>query len=291
VVWPVCDIIGSVSQPGTLPKPTKRRHLRRVLIFVGVIYLLMCLGCALWQRRLIYFPPVFTAQQADVMAADAKLERWRNAACEYIGMKRMSPTQPAAGRVLMSYGNGSCAIGSGRYADAIQQVAPLDVYILEYPGYADRPGAPSQESIFRAADEGLQLLPTNSPTYLVGESLGTGAACYLAGTHPDEVAGIVLFAPYNRLADVAQYHMWLLPVKLILVDRFPSEDYLRNYHGPVGILVGGQDTVVPEKFGRRLYDGYNGPKRLWEFPQAGHGSVTERNADDWRNIVDFWRQH
>ncbi len=260
-----------------------------MVILFAIIYLLACLACALWQRRLLYFPPVFTAQQADVMAADARLERWRNSAGEYIGMKRMSPTQPAAGRVLMTYGNGSCAIGSGRYADAIQKVAPFDVYILEYPGYADRPGAPSQKNIFRAADEGFQMLPTNGPTYLVGESLGTGVACYLAGTHPDKVAGVVLFAPYNRLADVAQYHMWLLPAKLILVDRFPSEDYLRHYHGPVGVLVAGRDTVVPEKFGRRLYDGYDGLKRLWDFPEADHGTVTERTAADWNNILDLWR--
>ena len=45
-----------------------------------------------------------------------------------------------------------------RYADVIQKVAALDVFILEYPGYADRAGQPSQDSLFRAADEGLQLL-------------------------------------------------------------------------------------------------------------------------------------
>jgi len=43
-----------------------------------------------------------------------------------------------------------------------------------------------------------------------------------------------------------------LPVGLLLVDRFPSEDYLRDYHGPVGMVVDGLDQVVPEKFGRRL---------------------------------------
>jgi hypothetical protein len=48
---------------------------------------------------------------------------------------------------------------------------------------------------------------------------------------------------------------------------------------------------VPEKFGRRLYDGYSGPKRLWEYPEANHGTVTERSADDWRQIIDFWREN
>jgi len=150
-----------------------------------------------------------------------------------------------------------------------------------------RPGSPSQKSLFQAADVAIQSLATNTPIYLVGESLGTGVASYLAGTYPDKVTGVVLFAPYNRLTDVAQYHMWLLPVHLMLADRFPSQDYLRNYHGPVGILVGGQDTVVPEKFGRRLYAAYAGPKQLWDFPEATHETVTERPPEFWKQIVNL----
>jgi fermentation-respiration switch protein FrsA (DUF1100 family) len=65
--------------------------------------------------------------------------------------------------------------------------------------------------------------------------------------------------------------------------------YLRQYHGPVAIFVGGKDNVVPEKFGRRLYDGYAGPKRIWEFPEANHWPVTLRTPEDWKEIVDFWR--
>jgi len=223
------------------------------------------------------------------MAQSARLERWTNSAGQFIGLKRPAPKQPAEGVVLITYGNGSTAVGCEHYVNDIQNVAAFDVFILEYPGYADRPGAPSQKSLFRAADEAFQLLATNKPVYLVGESLGTGVAAYLAGTHPDQVAGVVLFAPYNRLADAAQYHYPILPVHLLLVDRFPSEDYLRNYHGPVGVLVAGEDQVVPEKFGRRLYDGYAGPKRLWEFPLDDHGSVMERLPNVWKQIIAFWQ--
>jgi hypothetical protein len=265
------------------------RWLGVLLAVCGAFCLAVCVGCAGWQRRLIYYPPVFTTQQVDELARAAKMERWRNAAGQGVGLKRLSPTQPAAGRVLMTYGNGSCATACARYADVIQKAAALDVFILEYPGYADRPGKPNEKSLFRAADEGLGLLATNGPLYLVGESLGTGVAAYLAGAYPDKVAGVVLFAPYNRLADVAQYHVRWLPANWLLVDRFESEDHLRGYHGPVAMLVGGRDNVVPEKFGRRLYEGYAGPKRLWEFPEANHGTVTERSADDWREIIDFWR--
>jgi uncharacterized protein len=272
-------------------KPIFRKRLGRLLLLCAGLYLLICLGIAGFQRRLLYFPPVFRPDQVDQLAQSAKLERWKNSAGQPIGMKRLSPRQPAEGRVLIVYGNGSCATGCAHYADVLQDVAALDVFILEYPGYADRPGSPSQKNLFRSADEAYSLLATNGPTYLVGESLGSGVAAYLAGTHPGQVSGVALLGAYHRLVDVAQQHYPLLPVRLLLVDRFPSGDYLRSYNGPVAVLVAGQDQVVPEKFGRRLYDGYAGPKRLWEFPQGDHGSVMQQPSEVWRQIVEFWQSH
>lgn len=270
-------------------RPTLRRRLYRALLICAGLYILICTGCAAFQRRMIYFPPVLSPAQADQMAQSARLERWKNPAGESIGLKRASPRQPAEGSVLIAYGNASCAAGCAHYADAIQSVAALDVFILEYPGYAGRAGSPSQGSLFRAADEAFQLLPTNGPVYLVGESLGTGVAAHLAGTHPDRVAGVVLISPYNRLTSVAQYHMPILPVGLLLVDRFPSEDFLRDYHGPVGMVVDGHDRVIPEKFGLRLFNGYAGPKRLWEFPDGEHASIMEPPEQFWREAVEFWQ--
>lgn len=260
------------------------------LILSGLaLYVLLCLGCASWQRHMIYFPRHLTAEQVNQSAAAAGLARWNNAAGEAIGMKRLSPHQPAAGRLLILYGNGGWTVGCAHYAEAIQSVAALDVFLLEYPGYADRAGSPSEKSFFRAADEAIRLLGTNQPVYLLGESLGSGVAAYAAGTYPDNVAGVILLSPYNRLTSVAQYRMPLLPVWLLLVDRFPSTDYLRQYHGPVGIMVDGRDTVVPEKFGLRLYDSYAGPKHLWRFPEGRHISILEPPAQFWSEVVNFWQ--
>ncbi len=225
-------------------KPTWRRRVFRVLLFLAVPYVLVCAGCASFQRKLIYFPPVFDQAEADRMGASENLQRW-NAPAGPVGWERPAPIQPARGKVLVLHGNGGAAVACGHYADAIQQAATLDVFIVEYPGYADRPGKPTERSLDESADAAFGLLSADGPVYLVGESLGTGVACWLAGKHPDKVAGLVLLAPFNSLTDVAQYHMPLLPVHLMLVDRFRSEKYLRDYAGPISVMVGGNDPVVP----------------------------------------------
>lgn len=265
------------------------RLVRWLLLSGAVIYLIACLVAAYYQRALIYHPRIRTSQQVDEAAQSTRLERWCNQAGQPIGMKRLSRRQPADGQVLITYGNGSWAVGCAHYADDIQNVAALDVFILEYPGYADRAGSPSQKSIFRAAEDAFQSLDAHKPVYLLGESLGSGVASYLAGTYPRKVAGLILLSPFNRLTDVAQHRLPLLPARLMLLDRFPSEDYLRDYHGPVGIVVDGLDKAVPSEFGIKLYDRYAGPKRLWNFPDGHHVSIMESPSRFWGEVIDFWR--
>lgn len=279
-----------MSQNAQRPRPiVLKRLLRLLLLFCLALYLVICMIMAIFQRSFIYYPSVFTAAQVDYMARHAKLERWTNSAGQFIGLKRLSPKQPADGTILFAYGNGGTVNSSAHYVDDIQSVAAFDVFILEYPGYEDRPGPPSQKSLFNAADDAFQMLLTNKPIYLVGESLGSGVASYLAGTYSNRVAGVVLLSPFNRLTSVAQNHYPILPVWLLLLDRFPSEDYLRQYHGPVGITMDGRDKIVPEKFSLRLYNGYSGPKKLWEFPNGGHTQITEQQSQFWKEVIEFWQ--
>jgi hypothetical protein len=255
-------------------------------ILVG-IYVTLCLGLTMGQRHLIYFPchETFAALQARANAHEFQV--WRNARGEFIGWRRLSTNSPAAGHVLILHGNAGCALDRMPYGDTLQSIAPFDIYILEYPGYGRRPGSPSQTSIFRAATEGGCLLKTTNKVYLIGESLGTGVASYLAGTSTEAVAGVLLIAPYNNMSAVAQHHMRIFPVRWMLRDKYPSEVYLRNYSGPVGFLLAGRDKVIPSRFGRRLYESYRGPKQLWEEREAGHNEVHQAGLDWWKEAIDF----
>jgi uncharacterized protein len=250
--------------------------------------LVACMGCAALQRRLLYFPGRESPAVLDRMAKLEGLMRWQNSDGQDIGWKRLSSLQPAQGRVLITHGNGGNAVERVNLANPLQKAAALDVYLLEYPGYGDRSGSPSESALFKAADLGLESLPTNGPIYLLGESLGTGVASYLAGQHPDQIAGVLLVAPFDNLTDLVQHHLRLLPACWLLREHYTSDEHLRNYCGPVAILVGGKDRMVPEKFGLRLFDGYAGPKRLWRIPKASHKTIHEPGDAFWNELVGFW---
>ena len=276
-------------EPATKNPLSFARVIRLVLATVAVFYVGLCLLVFFYQRHLLYYPVVRTAAEVDHLALAAHMERWTNADGQFIGLKRLVTNQPSVGSVFMCYGNGSTAVRCSVYADVIQQAAPLDFYVLEYPGYEDRGGAPSKGSLLNTATNAFQRLDTTKPVYLVGESLGTGVASYLASEFPDKITGLMLLSPYNRLADIAQNHYPLLPARLIMLDDFWSEHYLKKFHGLVGIMIDGKDSVVPAQFGHRLYDGYAGPKRLWEYPNCNHVELGESRETFWKSVVDFWQ--
>ena len=47
--------------------------------------------------------------------------------------------------------------------------------------------------------------------------------------------------------------------------------------------------MVPEKFGRRLFDGYTGPKQIWKAPLAGHNDIHAQSKEFWKEIIAFWQ--
>src|SRR5437899_12560508 len=136
------------------PKATLRQKVCRTALLLIGIYAAAVLALALGQRRLIYFPTRFKSAVAESWAAGSELEPWKNSAGETIGWNRLSKSS-AIGQVLIFHVNAGCEIDRAHYADALQNAAPFDVYILEYPGYGSRSGSPSESSIFAAANEGI----------------------------------------------------------------------------------------------------------------------------------------
>ena len=265
---------------------TKRARIMMVAVIAGV-YVATCIGLTLSQRALIYHPCHESAAVREAKARAHQFEPWYNATGEQIGWNRRSKTQPTAGQMLILHGNTGCALDWAHFADALQTIAAYDVFLLEYPGYGGRRGSLSQDRIFHAATESLALLDREQKVYLVGESLGTGVAAFLAGSFPKTVSGVLLIAPYNNMTAVAQYHLRIFPAGWMLRDKFQSDQYLQNYSGPVGFLLGGRDQVIPARFGRRLYDPYHGPKKLWIEPGATHDAVHQPKLAWWTEALEF----
>ena len=268
-----------------------RRPLSHPVVRTGRVLLAAYLGLAglvaANQRRLIYHPGHPPSGLVVQRTSAAGFLAWTNAAGMRIGWRRPHPSGAAGARVLVTHGNAGSADGRAYLAEPLQEGWSADVFVMEYPGFADRPGPATQDNLLAAAVEAVDLLPTDRPLYLVGESLGTGVAAGVAAVRADRVAGLLLLTPFDSLAGAAAHHYPWLPVSWLLRDRYPSDEWLRDYPGPVGVVVAGADSVVPAVLGRRLHAGLRGPRRLWEFPGQEHWEAGHQPPSWWGEAADF----
>lgn len=213
----------------------------RILSLIAVGYLLFLLAYIAFQRRLLYYP----THHSDSNGFTA----WRHQG-RLIGYARevASPSNVW----LMLHGNGGQA--SDR-AYALSSFSGRDsVFVLEYPGYGQRPGSPSLGSINAAAREAYELLRSSfpdTPVCVVAESIGSGPASMLAeNPHPPDK--MVLIAPFDVLHRVAAHHFPFLPVRLFLWDDWNNVEALKGYRGPLQIFAARDDSIIPIGHSRAL---------------------------------------
>ena len=200
------------------------------------------------------------------------LQQWlEDGSC--IGYCREVPTPKTIW--LMMHGN------AGQASDreyVLAHVAPTDsFYVLEYPGYGQKPGSPSLAAFNDAARGAYHLLKQkfpSTPIGVIGESIGTGPSCSLAkeSTPPDR---IVLVVPFDRLKSVASRRFFFLPVSLLLLDNWDNIESLQGYNGQVDIYGARQDTIIPCSHARNLAIA---TKANFHEIQGGH--------NDWSRMVE-----
>ncbi len=207
----------------------------RLLIAPVAAYLVVLLAVYLRQRSLLFFPSHGTPP--------SRLAPWIVAG-RTNGYCRVAPN--ASTVWLMMHGNGGQAANRDYVLECMSDQDSL--YVLEYPGYGQREGIPSRESLNRAAAEAYRLLRlkagTNVSVCVLGESLGSGPACALAAEQPPPDK-IVLVVPFDVMAKVAAERYRFLPVRLLLKDAWDNVEALRHYPGRVEIYGARDDSIIP----------------------------------------------
>ena len=237
----------------------------RISVLGLMVYAGLVLLVTVFQRRLLYLPTRFHGRPRHPRAR-GKFSAMDQRGGSAGGVVEAGSLGKAQGCVLVTHGNAGSAVGRDYLANPIQEALALDVFLLEYPGYGDRLENRPRTRCSPRLQEAAGLLAGRTNLFLVGESLGTGVASYLASELGSKVSGVLLMVPYNRMTDTAASHYPWLPVRWLLKDRYPSADWLPRYGGPVAFLLAGADRIVPSRLGQALYDAYPGRKRIWVIP-------------------------
>jgi len=245
----------------------------------------------LWvgQRKLLYFPHRYDLGEVTAAAARVGLEPWAPGG-EFLGWR--APDAAARGTLVVLHGNAGSALDRLHYVAVFRRAAPetpLEVLLVEYPGYGPRPGTPTEASLVAAARTALREARRlrAGPVFLAGESLGSAVAALAAAEAPAEVDGLILVTPLASVPAVAARHYPFLP-GILARDTLRADRALPRYGGPVAFLVAGRDEVVFTDLGLALHGAYPGRKGLWMDERAGHNTLDWRaGLPRWREMVEF----
>ena len=225
----------------------------RLLVYLlsGIGVLVAYLAAVWYGQRFMVFPAAWLPSPVGVPRAE--VVSLPNAPEEFHGLF-LSPadgTPEPFPLLIFAHGNGELV------DDWVDQFASVrewgwGVLLFEYPGFGRRKGSPSEASIRRAileswdwAEQTRRIDRTRIVVH--GRSLGGGAAAWLAGERP--VAGLILESAFTSVHPLAA--RYLVP-KWLVRDPFDNLRALRSYSGPLLVVHGSADALVPVEHGRLL---------------------------------------
>jgi fermentation-respiration switch protein FrsA (DUF1100 family) len=236
------------------------RNIRNLAVaYLAVVGVVMFL-----EEPLVFFPsryPEGDWHQAGIAIEDA----WFQAADGTTLHGWYAPCQDAKAAVLFSHGNGGNITHRIDLLRALHKQVGVSVLMFDYRGYGRSDGKPSEAGILADARAARAWLAkregiAEGDIVQMGESLGGAVAVDLAAK--DGARGLVLQSTFSSLPDVAAFHYPFFPVRWLMRTRLDSCSKIREYRGPLLQCHGDADTIVPFRYGRRLFDAANEPKRF-----------------------------
>jgi fermentation-respiration switch protein FrsA (DUF1100 family) len=242
---------------------------------VAVVAVFLTVVALAWgfQRRLIYLPAPGPVPDVAAALPGGEQVQLRTEDGLVLAAWWVPPGPRERGAtVLVVPGNAGSRADRAPLARALSGEG-FAVLLLEYRGYGDNPGSPSEEGLAadaRAAHHHLVVDRGVEPerVLLLGESLGAAVAARLASERP--VGGLVLRSPFTSLADVGARHYPVLPVRTLLRDRYEVLDRMPDLRVPTAVVLGTADEIVPPEQSREVAAAVAGPTTVVEVPGARH---------------------
>jgi len=119
-----------------------------------------------------------------------------------------------------------------------------NVLTFNYRGYVHSSGTPSQKALFADALSIYDTYAKGKEVIVVGRSLGTGVATYLASKR--DVKGLILITPYDSILSMAKQKYPYFPIDVLLKHPFETTKDIVHVKTPIAIIEVENDTTIPK---------------------------------------------
>ena len=238
--------------------------MKLLVVIIGILslmYLIVAFSLYLMQRKFLYYPSPVVGHSFDeqVIVVD-----------DNIRLNLIVGNAGSAEAVIYFGGNAESVARSA--PDLITTLSDKTVYLLNYRGYGGSDGKPAESHLFRDAEIIFDAIATkHTNVSVIGRSLGTGVACWLATQRP--VDGMVLITPYDSILNLARRAYPVFPVKWLLKDQYRSIDYAPDIKTSVSVILAGRDSVIPAVSSDRLIQAFTGEVNVSVLENSDHNDL------------------
>ncbi|CAI5441668.1 unnamed protein product [Caenorhabditis angaria] len=150
----------------------------------------------------------------------------------------------------------------------------MDVFAFDYSGFGYSSGSPSEKNInsdVRAVYKKVRELCPEKRIVLFGFSIGTTAVIDLASSNPDDLAGVILVAPFT--SGIRLMTGKADDPKTCCADSFTSYDKIGKIDCKVLICHGDSDEMIPLIHGLTLNEKLKNPAPIAIIRGATHQNI------------------
>jgi pimeloyl-ACP methyl ester carboxylesterase len=159
----------------------------------------------------------------------------------------------------------------------------VNIVAMNYPGYGNSKGKPSQKSLFEAALKVFDRFK-NDRNILLGRSLGTAVAAYVASKRKADK--VILITPYHSITHLAKLRYPIFPVKLLVRHPFETWRYIQKVDAPVYVMLAERDETTPLATFKKLRPYIKNLREVVTIPKSDHGNILE--FEEVRKILKRW---
>ena len=255
-----------------------------------VVFIALLWALVLWaQPRMAFFPTPGvqrTPQAAALDYQDVRITTADSVTLHGWWIEHPSPR----GQIIYWHGNGgNLALWLDVFVDIRRR--GFSVLAVDYRGYGGSQGSPSETGIYRDAEATIAYFTQNRrrdgvKTIYWGRSLGSVVAAYAAGKVPPDT--LILESAFPDARSLFANNPLFLALSLLSTYRFPTSRHLEHYRGPLLVIHGDDDSLIPFSGGRTVFErAQSSRKEFVALNGADHNEMYARRPEYWPAIDRF----
>lgn len=201
------------------------------------------------------------------------------------------PYPEADKTILFFHGNGGNISHRGDSLYIFHKLK-LNTLIIDYPGYGESDGVPSEDGLYQSANAAWKYLISEEkmdPKNIIifGRSLGGAVAVDLASRV--NAGGLILESTFSSVHDIAGVIFPVVSNFIYLRYSFDSLNKIKKVTVPVLVIHSPDDEIIPFKLGQKIFEGVVSEKGFLQI-EGGHNDGFMQSITSYMQALRFFIQ-